>query len=196
MEIVISIDDGSVYDSKIAGLLSMHELTGTFFIPSNHECNKEVVKKISENHIIGGHTENHALLTRINKEQQIKEIENNKIYLEELIGKTVNSFAYPKGWYNDDTVDSVKQCGFKEAYTMKLGYTEYTGNKLTTPRTFHLRPREEYKKDGLCSSAIKLFDEAKNSDGYFNMCMHGWEIQKFNTWDELQVILQYIHDKS
>ena len=148
MEIVISIDDGSVYDSKIAGLLSMHELTGTFFIPSNHECNKEVVKKISENHIIGGHTENHALLTRINKEQQIKEIENNKIYLEELIGKKVNSFATPKGWYNDEVTDSIKRCGFEKAYTMKLGITNIDNyNNLELPRTFHLRPREEYKKE-------------------------------------------------
>ena len=197
MEILITVDDGHKDDYEVYKLLEKYKLKGLFFIPNKRpkpELSDEQIKEISNNHDIGGHTVNHALLTQVNEYRRKLEIGQNKKYLENLIGREVTKFAYPRGWYNDAVIESVRQCGIEKAYTMQLGITEKWGNNLSLPRTAHLYPREEYREKGVYKSIIALFDEAKKNDGYFNLAIHGWEVTKFRNWEILSKILKYIHE--
>ena len=61
--------------------------------------------------IIGSHTESHTLLSRLNFNQQMKEIKNSKIFLEKTINKKVEYFCYPYGnklSYNFGYVKNIK----------------------------------------------------------------------------------------
>jgi len=191
MEKIITIDDGSLFDGKVSKILESFGLRGLFFIPNNCEIDEGAIKKISKKHDIGGHTVSHALLTKLNEKERLKEIVENKKYLENLIGRKIKSFAYPRGWFNKDVIKSVEKAGYERAYTMKLGITNVGNyNKLSLPRTFHIYPRKEY--DGsIVKAGTDLYEKAKKG-GYFNMAFHGWEIQKFDLWEEFEKLLEHI----
>jgi len=74
---------------------------------------KEQVLDMSRRGIeFGAHTMNHADLTKVGVEEAWKEIIGSKKYLEELLGKPVNTFAYPYGNLNEAVKELVKKAGF------------------------------------------------------------------------------------
>ena len=70
---------------------------------------------------IGGHTVSHPHLDRLNREQQLIEIQQNKQALESLLGKTLTSFAYPYGSLNATSKDLVQQSGYQFAVATNSG---------------------------------------------------------------------------
>tara|TARA_B100001250_G_scaffold77392_1_gene63473 strand:+ start:106 stop:957 length:852 start_codon:yes stop_codon:yes gene_type:complete len=65
---------------------------------------------------IGNHSETHPLLSRCSDDQLIREIKDSKLYLEQLISKKVEYFAYPTGDYNQKVIDFVRDIGYKAAF--------------------------------------------------------------------------------
>ena len=82
---------------------------------------------------IGAHTVSHPILARLNDEEAKREIQNSKVFLEELLGERVGLFAYPNGKpgedYSPQTVDVVRQLDFDAAVSTAWGVTS-TGNDL------------------------------------------------------------------
>jgi len=70
----------------------------------------EQVKELSENPLftVGGHTKNHLALASHPQEIQESEINENHMFLEKLLNKNINHFAYPSGNYNDITIEILK----------------------------------------------------------------------------------------
>ena len=69
-------------------------------------------KHLIEYHKIGFHTINHFNLSKLKYDDQRKEIEFGKKYLDEMLGKEVKVFAYPFGGkihYNEITLEIVKK---------------------------------------------------------------------------------------
>lgn len=69
---------------------------------------------------IGAHTVTHPLLAARPIEEQHKEIQASKAYLETRLNRPIQSFSYPyggKGHYVPATVDAVRHCGFHRACT-------------------------------------------------------------------------------
>lgn len=66
---------------------------------------------------IEAHTDNHAALGYLDRDNQRKEIHDGKIWLEKLLNKPVTGFSYPNGSYNADTVALMAEIGFKYACT-------------------------------------------------------------------------------
>jgi peptidoglycan/xylan/chitin deacetylase (PgdA/CDA1 family) len=86
---------------------------------------------------IGAHTLSHPVLSSLSPEQQQHEIGGSKKRLEELIGRTVTSFAYPYGkkmHYTRQTVKTVEANGFSCACSNFGGLVTRTSNRFTLPR--------------------------------------------------------------
>ena len=66
---------------------------------------------------IGGHTATHPILTSHSREFQREEIKMNKDYLESLIKKKIDSFAFPHGNFNSDTIAELKDLEFRTSFT-------------------------------------------------------------------------------
>jgi len=73
--------------------------------------NNDQLKELSNNNLItiGAHTVNHKNLIELTKNEQFFEINGSIEYLEQLIGKKIHTFAYPKGKYNNNTLEIVKK---------------------------------------------------------------------------------------
>ena len=67
---------------------------------------------------IGGHTAGHTTLTKIPLDVAEKEIEDNKRWLESVLGHAIVSFAYPRGGETDEIVALVRAAGYKYAAAM------------------------------------------------------------------------------
>lgn len=70
---------------------------------------------------IGGHTLTHPRLSQLTDAEQQQEIEVNKQQLEDLIGESLYSFAYPFGDHNQASKQLAKQAGYPFAVATSSG---------------------------------------------------------------------------
>lgn len=193
----ISVDDGHEDDLRIFEMLKDYGLLdiATFYIaPKNRQrpvMRRSDIIRISKEVEIGGHTMTHPWLTDLPKYEQINEIITGKNELEEMIGRKLKKFAYPRGYNNQEVRESVKECGFEEGRTMKQGRVARPDmtvgyDPFELPVTVHTHPDH-------IGNWRQLFEQATNKeDGYFHVTMHGWEISKFDLWEELNKIFYEI----
>jgi len=185
------VDDGDKLDIKIAHLLRQYGFKGIFYIPGNTKLSKAEIRYLELEHEVGSHTLDHLKLSYLDKNWQWEQILGGKRFLERVCFKPVTKFAYPRGWFTDVTKALVKQSGFLEARIMKLGEIDLTGkDKFALPATIHFRPREQH---GI-ADLKNYFHQAQEKDGYFNLVMHGWEIEEFGLWGQLEENLRYINE--
>lgn len=123
--VTTSWDDGFESSLKIAELLEKFDLKGTFYVPVNTQGMKDLteegLKKLSENFEVGGHGFTHNVLTELSKREKEEEIQKSKEELSELVGQKIRGFAYPKGYYDEETIEILKRKEFKYARTVEDG---------------------------------------------------------------------------
>lgn len=64
---------------------------------------------------IGNHTVSHPNLSVLAKEKQLNEIKGAQVKLERLQGKPIKHFAFPYGYYNDNTVEILGELEYSSA---------------------------------------------------------------------------------
>ena len=91
---------------------------------------------------IGGHSVDHAILSRADSHDQRREIFENKVALEEWSGRPVRAFAYPNGRpgvdYTPVTVTLLEELGFDFAFTTRPGFARSGEPALEHSRFFML----------------------------------------------------------
>jgi peptidoglycan/xylan/chitin deacetylase (PgdA/CDA1 family) len=89
---------------------------------------------------VGAHTMTHPRLSTLNNAEQADEIRRSRKTLEEILGQSVTSFAYPYGQsgdYDEQSVAIVRQAGFKLACANVPGPVTRGSNVFELPR-FHV----------------------------------------------------------
>ena len=143
--VVLTFDDGweNQYTYGLP-VLKKHGATATFFIFTNaigqrHFLSLKEIKELDKfGMTIGAHTKSHPYLFRIKDKSVLRdEIIGGKEILEKNLGKPVNYFAYPFGYYNDTIVSIVKEAGFKAARSSKKG-THHTPASIFVLRNIEI----------------------------------------------------------
>jgi peptidoglycan/xylan/chitin deacetylase (PgdA/CDA1 family) len=83
---------------------------------------------------IGAHGESHAPLPRLTRARQGMETRNSRLELERLIGRPVQSFAYPHGAISPETMEVVRESGFTVACCSKSDVATARSPMLALPR--------------------------------------------------------------
>lgn len=217
--VTTSWDDGHPLDSRIAELLAKYGLKGTFYIPvknDEHEVMDERgVLDISSRFEIGGHTENHVDLTSISAADAYKEIEGGKKMVEDILGRELKVFAYPRGRYNKNIKELVKRAGFSGARSASWFHGGYPEDLYCIHPTLHVYPHSSLVHIGhllkelnikvlrdylffdrgvadLKSLTARWFDRIMSEGGILHIWGHSWEIEEFRLWMELEEIISYI----
>lgn len=83
----------------------------------------EQIKEMADSGLVefGGHTLTHPHLDTLSREEQRREIADNKAQLEQLLGQPLASFAYPFGSHNDDSKQLAKELGYPFAVATDSG---------------------------------------------------------------------------
>lgn len=114
-------------------------------LPDDIMMTTEQVKKMNEAGMeIGAHTVNHPILSKIPADEARNEIVTSKRRLEDIIGETVDAFAFPNGKphkdYNSEHVDMVRKAGFKYCVSTSWGTVGKGTDVFQLPR---IAPWEE-----------------------------------------------------
>lgn len=210
--VTTSWDDGHKMDLRLAKLLKKYKVAGTFYISKsevefgkNSLLTEVDIKNLSNNFEIGAHTMKHNHLNGVSAKKAEREIKDSKLYLEKLTGKSVNSFCYPYGEYNQQVSAIVKEAGFKISRTVERFKTEIGTDKFSLPTTVHAYTHfkdvgnpiviAKYKTNDWEILAKKQFDSVLKKGGVFHLWGHSWEIDKHNDWEKLERVLKYISNK-
>lgn len=172
--IVITFDDGFKNNYENAFPI-MRELgfQGTIFCVANaignerfpfqnpefsvHEkflSEAQIFEMIQNEFEIGSHTLNHRNLPVLNRYEKRHEILGSKVDLEKRIKKEVAFFCYPKGMYDAEAVEVVKEAGYRGACSNIPG-ENIPGASDTDP--FLLRRTEVSGYDSLFEFKKKIF---------------------------------------
>jgi len=213
--VISSWDDVTRLDLKLCEFLETYELKGTFFVVNNwigKEISMDELLHISEGHEVGAHTLNHVNLTQVPAEVAKREIFGSKRLLEEVLGKPVTSFAYPKGCYGKAHVEMVRNADYVCARTTKPFYTDKAENPYelnvtiwTYPhalrdirgmfRLFSLSPRligNPLRIKKWSELGKQIFDVLLESGGVFHFFGHAWQVDEIDGWRKLENLLAHI----
>ena len=120
----ITFDDGNEdFYTQAWPILKKYQLKSSVYlmtgVKSENYLTEEQIKELDQSGLVefGSHTVWHPYLTKIIKEEQLRELIDSKTYLEKLLNKVVPVVCYPFGLYNDDVIDSAQQAGYQAGLT-------------------------------------------------------------------------------
>ena len=104
---------GTDYTDKLLEVMAKHNVKSTFFaVEFWAKKNAKYLKKISEmGHEIGTHSSTHPYMSKLSRENVIKELSSSREVIESIIEKKINLFRPPYGDYNDQLITTAKELG-------------------------------------------------------------------------------------
>lgn len=126
--VFITFDDG--YDDNYFNafpILKEHGMTATFFVITNllnapdRLAKAHIREMFAEGMSFGSHTQSHRALGELSYQENISECSGSKKALEDVLGISIESLAYPRGSYNHDTIEAMRQSGYTMGFTVING---------------------------------------------------------------------------
>jgi len=219
--LTISVDDGHPLDHRSAELLSKYGLKATFYIPKKNPerdvMPESDMRKLAQSFEIGGHTYGHRPLHNLPEAEVIREIQEGKDWLEQLLGRTAVAFCYPRGKFNAVTVRAVRNAGFKGARTCMYNLNDIPADPFLWGLSTHAYSHSvaiqvrhailELNFKGLMNfflvhqGSVDWVDHFKRAVGYVqknggiaHLYYHSWEIDALNAWGRLEDLFRYLAD--
>jgi peptidoglycan-N-acetylglucosamine deacetylase len=220
--VTISVDDGHTTDLQTAELLSKYGLAATFYIPRRN-AEREVlsqpkIRALAQQFEIGGHTLNHVSLNSVTERCAWREIREGKDWLEQVLGRRVVSFCYPRGKFNRHIVTMVRSAGFLGARTCRLNLHGFPRDPficgLSTQAWCHSRTVQlrhavlEGNFTGI-SNFVRVYKGATDWQKHFlhaidyvdlhggvaHLSLHSWEMDANDEWVKLELVLRGIAER-
>lgn len=207
--VTFSYDDGVTQDQRLIEILDKYGLKCTFNLNSEllgtggaafHENKtvahvkprKEEIKEIYRNHEVAAHTLTHPPLWDLSEEELIRQVEQDRENLSELVGYEVQGMAYPYG-HNDDRIAEIiaKHTKIRYARTVTSTYNfEPQENLLRfNPTVYH---REKERMMALAKEFVELKTETPK---LFYIWGHAYEFDIDNSWAWFEEFCKIISGK-
>lgn len=209
--ITFSYDDGVTQDIRLIEMFNKYNLKATFNLNSEllgkdrmlmregreitHIKNKpEDVKYIYEGHEVAAHTLTHPLLPGITDDKEVvRQVEQDRLNLSDLVGYEVIGMAYPGGGINnDDRVAEIikNHTGIKFARTITSSYNFEPQKNLYrfNPTIYGFGDGFEKMKE----LADEFFKSESDEPQIFYIWGHAYEYDIFNEWDKMDEFLKYV----
>ncbi len=208
--ITFSYDDAVLQDIRFIELLNKYDLKGTFNINSellgtvnkltdgegnvaNHtKINKEDVKAIYDGHEVAVHTLTHPNLTTImDDEEVVRQVEQDRLNLSDIVGYEVRGMAYPCGGVNND--DRVAQLiknntgvKFSRTITSTHNFDPQTNLYRFNPTVYHM------EFDKMFELANEFVELKTDTPKIFYIWGHTYELDFKDTWGKMEELFKII----
>ena len=155
--ISITIDDGYKDSLDAINVLSAINIPFTIYITSGFINKKDYmssediyeISKLS-NCIIGSHGLTHLKFSELDVAKQKHELKESKFIIEDIIGKSIDTLAYPHGSFDYNTISIAKDLGYTSAASSIKGFN----NNKTDP--FKLKRSEVIASDNIRELSKKI----------------------------------------
>ena len=201
--ITFSYDDGVVADKKLIAILDKYGLKGTFNLNSklfnvlewHGRMDEEQTINTFKNsgHEVALHGARHIFLGNVPLPLAVKEVADNRAYLEEKFGCIVNGMAYAYSGVDDETVQALKALGVQYARTTVSTHSFAIPSDWLhlNPTVHHTEPCLKVLTDKFLSG--KPSDEFKNREPWlFYIWGHSYEFDDNDNWDVIEDVCRRI----
>ena len=111
--ITFSYDDGVTQDIRLIELFDKYGLKGTFNLNSEltgktSRISTDKIVETYRNHEVAVHTLTHPSLINLDNDEVVRQIEQDRINLEKLVGYPVRGMAYPYAAVNERVLEVIK----------------------------------------------------------------------------------------
>lgn len=220
--VTISVDDGALTDLHTADLLDRYDIQATFYVPIRNPerpvISKSQMRQIAAKFELGAHTMNHVPLDSVSLDTAWEEISAGKVWLEDLLGESIESFCYPRGKHTARIAAMVKKAGFLGARTCFLNRHDFPGDPfmwgVSTQGRNHSRVIQLrhallernfrgalnffYIYKGSTNWATHFshaLDWVEVNGGIAHLYFHSWEIEEAQEWKMLENVLRSIRER-
>lgn len=211
--ITFSYDDAVLQDIRFIELLNKYGLKGTFNINSellgqenqirdgegnvaNHtKVKKEDVKAIYTGHEVAVHTLTHPNLTNIADDKEvIRQVEQDRLNLSEIVGYEVQGMAYPCGGVNNDdrVAELIKNntgVKFSRTITSTFNFDLQTNLYRFNPSVYHMQ------FDQMFELANEFVELKTDTPKIFYIWGHTYELDFKDTWGKMEELFKIISNR-
>jgi len=222
--VTTSWDDGHPCDLRLAEMLALRGMRGTFYVPfagpgGRPTLRPEDLRLISRwSFEIGAHTVSHRTLAGLRGHSLWEEVSRSKQMLEQALGQDIDMFCYPRGRYDWRVLRAVREAGYLGARTTLMLSHSLQFRRFEMPTTLQAYPHPplDYLKNlarrgdliGLhryltrwsrygswVELGKKLFDQVLQEGGIWHLYGHSWETEELNLWSGLRELLDYVSNR-
>jgi peptidoglycan/xylan/chitin deacetylase (PgdA/CDA1 family) len=194
--LTFSYDDGVEQDRKLLEILNKYHLKATFNLNSGiqsgsggwqkgdlfvRRMNVRDLPALYEGHEIAVHGLTHPHLETLDEDTIRNELEQDKINLERIFGKTVRGMAYPYGTFSDAVVRIAGEIGLRYARGVLSSHSFDIQDDLMSYRP--LCHHNDPALMGLAEDFIKLKPETPK---VFFLWGHSYEYEAEGNWHILE----------
>jgi peptidoglycan/xylan/chitin deacetylase (PgdA/CDA1 family) len=202
MALTTSFDDGHVHDRKIVRAFNEWGIKGTFNLNSGNlgktgrpapddnksHLDSSEIASLFQGHEVAIHTVTHPFLQRLDASQIVREVLEDRIALENLLGYPVRGMAYPFGTYNQQVIEILRHLGIRYCRGVGTGGTSFPPPEpLTWSPTAH-----QY---GSVSELFEKYYGNERHSGVFYIWGHGYEFERTQDWAGLERIYKPLSGK-
>ena len=211
--LTFSYDDGVTQDQRLMSLFNKYGMKATFNLNSellgkpgsllregvtvaHVKPLPEEVRGIYEGHEVASHTLTHPMLPDQSDDEIIRQVEQDRLNLSELVGYEVVGMAYPGGGvnFNAHVADVIREhTGIKYARTTISNYSFDPQSDLLVfkPTVYHHREMDELER-----LADEFIAFKPDTPKIMYVWGHAYEFDIRNDWDRFENILKRLssHD--
>ncbi len=153
--VALTVDDGWAENyTVIFPLLQKYGMRATFYIPSTYPIGgrfvtwEQLQAMVAAGMEVGSHTRKHVNLRAVSGTTAWYELDQSKKTLEEKLGVSIVSVAYPYGNYAGSTLGLAQKAGYQAAVALggTLQHSEATRYTLARREVFGTKPLTEFVK--------------------------------------------------
>lgn len=184
--LTFSYDDGREEDRRLVELFNRHGLKGTFNLNSGivNDPQRIPLKEYAtlyRGHEIACHTSRHPTISRCPMEQVARQVLEDRMALEDLVGAPVRGLAYPNGSYSRKIMELLPMLGIRYARVVPTtGGFELPGNWFEWAGTCHHNGDLLKKGEDFLS---------RHKTQYLNLMYvwgHSYEFTTHNNWQVME----------
>lgn len=206
--VTFSYDDGVTQDQRLVDLFNKYDLKCTFNLNSalggacslkNYEgvsytharFMPEEFPRVYAGHEVAVHTLTHPHLNRLSDEDIIREVEQDRIALSEIMGYEISGMAYP---YGNPAVDA-------RVIEVVRNHTGVRYSRLTEP-TYNFEPQGDLlafrptvhhrEMDRMFELGREFIALETDTPKLFYIWGHSYEFDMNNSWDRFEEFLKFI----
>lgn len=193
--LTMSYDDGKHEDRRLVSLFNKHGIRGTFNLNSGLEGDPVRIPQaeypdLYKGHEVACHTVSHPTIARCPLTSVAREVIDDRIKLEQIMGYPVRGLAYPNGSFSKEICDMLPQLGIR--------YGRVVGNS----ENFDI-PEDFLRWKATCHHNYKLMelgrqfveDKKKQYLRLMYVWGHSYEFTNHDNWNVIEEFCELVGER-
>ena len=198
--ITFSFDDGVTQDIRLVELFDKYGLKGTFNLNSElagttGRISADKIVDTYRNHEVAVHTLTHPSLINLDNDGVVRQIEQDRINLEKLVGYPVQGMAYPYAATNERVVEVIKN----ETKILYARTADSTYNFELQTDLLNFKPTiYQCERDKMFELAYEFLELKPDCPKLFYIWGHAYEFDKECygiSWEQMEEFCKLISGK-